>query len=153
MRIRDLAPDDLPEVVRLVTEVLGEYGFDAQVGGIEQDLRGAPERYGGERAGFWVGNVDGALVGTVGIRPKDAATCELKRLYLRPGQRGRGLGQTLYDHAEAFARRAGYDRIWLDSSRRFTQAHRLYRRNGFVLVEHVDNAWEDDVYEKTLIRA
>ena len=97
--------------------------------------------------------MQGELVGTVAIRPKDAATCELKRLYLVPGQRGLGLGQALYDHAEAFARAAGYERIGLDSSRRFTRAHRLYQRNGFVLVEHIDNDWEDDVYEKTLTRA
>ena len=152
-RIRDLTPEDLPAVRRLVDQVLGEYGFTSQVGGVDQDLRDARERYGGGRAGFWVAEVQGELVGTVAIRPKDAATCELKRLYLVPGQRGLGLGQALYDHAEAFARAAGYERIGLDSSRRFTRAHRLYQRNGFVLVEHIDNDWEDDVYEKTLTRA
>jgi GNAT superfamily N-acetyltransferase len=84
------------------------------------------------------------------VRPKEGATCEIKRLYLRADLRGAGLGQALYEHAERFARAAGYARIWLDSSRRFARAHRLYRRNGFVLVESLDNDWEDDVYEKTL---
>jgi GNAT superfamily N-acetyltransferase len=86
----------------------------------------------------------------VAIRPKEGRTCELTRLYLRPDRRGAGLGQRLYEHAEAFARRAGYERIWLDSSRRFVVAHRLYQRNGFRLVESLDNDWEDDVYEKPL---
>jgi putative acetyltransferase len=152
LRIRDLTVEDLPVVHRLIEQVLAEYGFSTQVGGIEQDLREARERYGGGRAGFWVGEVDGEIVGSVAIRPKWSAqgTCELKRLYLLPGQRGRGVGQALYDHAEAFARAAGYERLWLDSSRRFTKAHRLYQRNGFVLLEHIDNDWEDDVYEKSL---
>ena len=44
----------------------------------------------------------------------------------------------------------GYAKLWLDSSRRFTSAHRLYERNGFVLVERLDNDWEDNVYEKSL---
>ena len=84
------------------------------------------------------------------MRPKQNRTCELKRLYVRADRRGYGLGQALYEHAEAFARRAGYDRIWLDSSRRFGKAHRLYERNGFVLVERLDNEWEDNVYERSL---
>jgi putative acetyltransferase len=95
-------------------------------------------------------DADGEVVGTVAIRPKDESTCEIKRLYLHPDARGGGLGQRLYEHAEAFARRAGYGRIWLDSSRRFTRARKLYERNGFELLEEVDNAWEDNVYEKRL---
>jgi putative acetyltransferase len=150
LRIRDLEPCDLPAVRHLVEEVLGEFGFTAQVGGIDRDLQEVRVRYGGTAAGFWVADGGGAVVGTVAIRPKDAATCELKRLYVRPDHRGTGLGQRLYEHAEAFARGAGYGRIWLDSSRRFAKAHRLYQRNGFVLVESLQNDWEDDVYEKDL---
>jgi GNAT superfamily N-acetyltransferase len=152
-RIRDLADDDLPAVRRLVEAVLGEFGFTAQVGGVERDLQEVRERYGGTQAGFWVAELEGVVVGTVAIRPKEGRTCELKRLYLRPDQRGTGLGQRLYAHAEAFARAAGYERLWLDSSRRFTGAHRLYRRNGLVLVESLQNDWDDDVYAKVLSRA
>jgi putative acetyltransferase len=149
-RIRLLGPGDVPAVKQLVHEVLGEFGFTAQVGGVEADLAEALDRYGGSAAGFWVADLEGIVVGTVAIRPKEERTCELKRLYLRPDQRGTGLGQRLYEHAEAFARDAGYERIWLDSSRRFARAHRLYQRNGFVLLESLDNDWEDDVYEKRL---
>jgi len=148
--IRPLAPADVPAVKQLVEEVLGEFGFAAQVGGVERDLVETRDRHAGRASGFWVAEVEGVVVGTVAIRPKDAAACELKRLHVRPAERGTGLGQRLYEHAEAFARAAGYERIWLDSSRRFARAHRLYQRNGFVLLESLDNDWEDDVYEKTL---
>jgi putative acetyltransferase len=148
--IRPVEPADVPAVRRLVEDVLGEFGFTAQVGGVERDLADLAGRYGGAQAGFWVADAGGTIVGTVAVRPKDEGRCELKRLYLRPDQRGTGLGQRLYEHAEAFARAAGYERLWLDSSRRFTRAHRLYARNGFVLLEHLDNDWEDDVYEKVL---
>jgi hypothetical protein len=67
---------------------------------------------------------------------------------VNPGARGLGIGQLLYMHGETFARSAGYEKMWLDSSRRFTQARRLFERNGFVLVEELDNDWEDNVYEK-----
>jgi len=155
--IRDYAPGDLDAVRALVGDTLAEFGFARDMGGVERDLADVARSYGMDaadpvapRGGFWVAEENGAIVGTVAIRPKSHGVCELKRLYLRASHRGTGLGQRLYEHAEAFARRAGYRTIWLDSSRRFTRAHRLYQRNGFVLVESLDNEWEDDVYEKTL---
>jgi GNAT superfamily N-acetyltransferase len=157
-RIRPITPADVPAVVRLVAAVLEEHGFAAQMGGVggaggvERDIGEASTRYGASGAGFWVAVAEdsGEVIGTVAVRPKEGRTCEIKRLYLRADRRGAGLGQALYAHAEAFARRCGYERIWLDSSRRFARAHRLYERNGFVLLERIDNAWEDNVYEKRL---
>jgi putative acetyltransferase len=151
MNIRECTARDRAAVTALVEGVLAEYGFPPeQVGSLARDLDALGTLYAGPRARFWVAEVDGALVGTIAVRPKDDRTCEVKRLYLRPDQRGKGLGQALYAHAEAFARAAGYGAIWLDSSRRFAAAHRLYERNGFVLIEHVPNEWDDAVYEKRL---
>jgi putative acetyltransferase len=150
-QVRDYKLVDREAVARLVGDVLAEYGFALKVGGLEDDLREAHSRYTGARAGFWVAEAGAGIVGTVAVRPKGDATCEIKRLYLRADMRGAGLGQVLYAHAEAFARAAGYERIWLESSRRFTKAHRLYERNGFVLVERLENDWEDNVYEKRLV--
>jgi GNAT superfamily N-acetyltransferase len=149
-RIRSYHPEDLERVRALVGDVLAEHGFARDMGSVDRDLEAIGARYAGGRAGFWVAEIDGAIVGTVAVRPKDDRTCELKRLYLCPDRRGTGLGQKLYAHAEAFARAAGYERMWLDSSRRFARARCLYQRNGFVLVESLDNEWEDDVYEKRL---
>jgi GNAT superfamily N-acetyltransferase len=151
--LRTYRPGDRDAVVALVRDVLAEFGFAAQMASLERDLAEAHERYAGERAGFWVAEIDGEVVGTVAIRPKPehgTSTCEIKRLYLRADRRGAGLGQALYAHAEAFARRAGYETIWLDSSRRFAGARKLYERNGFVLTQELDNDWEDNVYEKRL---
>jgi putative acetyltransferase len=149
--IRAYREQDLEAVVLLVKSVLGEYGFAANVGGVEEDLRDVAITYERPRAGFWVAEIEGTIVGTVAIRPKDEQRCELKRLYVRSSARGRGVGRALYAHAEAFARAAGYQRIWLDSSRRFVEARRLYERNGFVLLEELANDWCDNVYEKVLI--
>ncbi len=151
--IRPYRPDDREAVRALVAEVLTEFGFGHAVGGLERDLAEIESRYGGERAGFWVADDGGSIAGTVAVRPKEGLTCELKRLYLRAGHRGAGLGQRLYEHAERFARDAGYEAVWLDSSRRFGKAHRLYERNGFTLLARLDNDWEDNVYEKRLARS
>jgi GNAT superfamily N-acetyltransferase len=149
--VRPYGPADREAVTTLVREVLAEFGFSLKVGGLEQDLAEIEKRYDGGRAGFWVAEGQARIVGTVAIRPKDGAACELKRLYLVSAARGVGAGQKLYAHAEAFARSAGYERIHIDSSRRFVRAHALYARNGFTLVEQLKNEWEDNVYEKSLL--
>jgi GNAT superfamily N-acetyltransferase len=150
MGLRAYRAEDQAAVIALVRSVLAEFGFTAKMEALERDLTEAHARYAGERAGLWVAEIEGEIVGTVAVRPKEGATCEIKRLYLRPDKRGAGLGQALYAHAEAFARGAGYQKIWLDSSRRFARARRLYERNGFSLLEELDNDWDDNVYEKTL---
>ena len=138
--IRDFAKDDLEPVTTLIREVLAEFDFP-----FASTFAGLfPHE------AFWVAELDGEIVGTVAIRPKEGRTCELKRLYVRSSARGHGVGRALYLHAEEFARAAGYERIWLDSSRRFVQARRLYEKMGFVLLEELDNGWEDNVYEKRL---
>lgn len=147
--IRAYRQDDYEAVVALVTNVLAEYGFSAHIGGVQADLAAIAEGY--ARGGFWVAEHEGAIAGTVAIRPKKDKTCELKRLYVSKAVRGHGIGRALYDHAEAFARSAGYDRIWLDSSRKFVEARRLYEKNGFVLLEEIANEWCDNVYEKRLV--
>jgi len=148
--IRAYRKEDLDAVAALVATVLAEYGFSAHVGGVRRDLESIEESYGDAKAGFWVAEIDGTIVGTVAIRPKQGATCELKRLYVSRDARGRGVGRALYAHAEAFAKSAGYDRVWLDSSRKFVEARRLYEKNGFVLLEELANEWCDNVYEKRL---
>jgi N-acetylglutamate synthase-like GNAT family acetyltransferase len=139
--IRRYRPEDHDAVVALVGDVLAEHAFALPGSRLERDL---------EHADFWVAELDGAVVGTVAVRPKEAKTCELKRLYVSRAARGRGVGTALYAHAEAFARAQGYERIWLDSSRRFAEARRLYEKNGFTLIEELDNEWCDNVYEKRL---
>lgn len=147
--IRACEPSDQPRVASLIANVLAEHRFDfAQVGALDEDFSSLGSL--GERSGFWLGEAGSQVLGTVAIRPKDGDRCKLKRLYVRADWRGMGIGEALYCHAEDFARAAGYKRIWLDSSRRFDRAQRLYLRHGFQLLEQLDNEWEDTRYEKLL---
>ena len=65
--------------------------------------------------------------------------------------RSPGLPALLVERALRPSTARVYDRVWLDSSRRFGRAHKLYERNGFTLVERVDNDWEDNIYAKRLV--
>lgn len=59
---------------------------------------------------------------------------QLKRMYLRPSMRGRGLGRELLGVALDWARAHGKRLVRLDTSERMVVAQRLYEANGFVRV-------------------
>lgn len=56
---------------------------------------------------------------------------EIKRMYVRPTFRRRGIGHALLDGLIGEARNAGYHRLRLDSGRFMKEAHSLYRSVGF----------------------
>jgi GNAT superfamily N-acetyltransferase len=75
----------------------------------------------------------GAPAGCVALKPLgEAGACEIKRLFVRPVARGAGLGEALVAAVIAFARRAGYRQIKLDTLAEMIGARALYRRLGFV---------------------
>lgn len=74
---------------------------------------------------------DGAAVGTAALRRIAPDTAEIKRMYVQPAARGRGLGRALLDRMIEGAETAGYERIRLDSARFMREAQALYRANGF----------------------
>jgi GNAT superfamily N-acetyltransferase len=60
---------------------------------------------------------------------------EIKRMYVQPAYRGKGIGRALIEDLIAEAREIGYQRIRLDSARYMKEAHSLYRSVGFQEIE------------------
>jgi len=57
---------------------------------------------------------------------------EVKRMYVKPGQRGRGIGKRVLDELEAVARKCGLRLLRLETGIHNAEALALYRRAGFV---------------------
>lgn len=77
----------------------------------------------------------GEFTGCVAVRKKDTAIAELKRMYIKPGFRNKGLGSALLKKALRFAGNAGYKKIRLDTLAQMTNAISLYTKAGFTQIE------------------
>jgi len=74
---------------------------------------------------------DGRAIGCGGVCRFDEARAELKRMYVVPEARGRGLGRLLLAELEAEARRLGYAGIVLETGDRQPEALGLYVSAGY----------------------
>jgi ribosomal protein S18 acetylase RimI-like enzyme len=128
-----------PEELHLVRALFREYadglGIDLCFQGFEEELAGLPGGYSPPGGGLWLARDGDDLAGCAALRPIDAATAEMKRLYVRPAFRGRGLGRRLAEHVLGTAASAGYQRVCLDTLPSMTDAIRLYRALGFNPIE------------------
>ena len=80
---------------------------------------------------FYLVRRDGGVVGMGGVRRTGDGASEMKRVFVRPDQRGGGLGATIVRRLVADATAFGYARMRLDSGPFMTSAHRLYEAEGF----------------------
>ena len=126
-----LIPVELPLVRRLFQEYANGLGIDLCFQDFEAELAGLPGRYTRPGGGLWLALCGSEPAGCVAIRPLESETCEMKRLYVRPGHRGQGLGRRLVERVLAAAIEAGYQRICLDTLPSMTDAVRLYQLLGF----------------------
>jgi putative acetyltransferase len=93
-----------------------------------------PEEVTDGRGAFLVAYIDGQPVGCGAVRRIDPAVAEIKRMYVAPEARGRGVGRQVLLKLEAEARRLGATRLVLETGPRQPEALALYSRAGFVQV-------------------
>ncbi|MCB8822065.1 GNAT family N-acetyltransferase [Microvirga rosea] len=99
------------------------------------DLLRAGSSFDRKGGAFWVVEDErGRVCACVAVDFPEEGTAELHRLYVRPDRRGGGLGASLVRQAEDHARERQARRMIFWSDTRFTTAHRLYQRLGYVQV-------------------
>ena len=83
---------------------------------------------------FLVAYLDNVAVGCGAVRRLDQATAEIKRMYVDPSVRGRGIGRALVAALEREARLVGVTRIVLETGTRLVPAIKLYESMGYARI-------------------
>jgi putative acetyltransferase len=127
---------DSPLQVARARELFLEYaqslGFSLCFQGFDKELAGLPGDYAPPEGRLLLTEYDGRLAGCVALHSLEPGICEMKRLYLRPEFRGKGLGRALAERIIAEARLIGYRRMRLDTVEPVMRdAVAMYRKLGF----------------------
>ncbi len=127
--------DDVAVAKRLFREYADSLGFDLCFQDFERELARMPGDYGPPGGRLRLAVVHGVPAGCIAIRKLDGDICEMKRLYVRPTFRRRGIGKRLAEEGVRDARSLGYRVIRLDTIPAMAAATALYRSLGFVEIE------------------
>ena len=147
-QVRRAGPADHDGVVRELAAYFAFLGEDLDPAGLDHDVVDWQGEYDGATGVMLVVvNRDDEVVGTAGVRRLAPGVAELKRMWLRPDCRGRGLARRLMDRCLDEARALGGRVLRLDSERdRLAVAVRLYRGYGFVEIPDYNRNPRADVW-------
>ncbi len=130
--IREAIGDgDIASVRTLLIEYQTELGIDLTFQGFADELKNLPGAYASPAGCLFIALIGDQAAGCVGLRQFDQASCEMKRLYVRPEFRKAKLGIELARHVIVKARQLGYQRMLLDTLPTMQRAQRMYEQIGF----------------------
>ena len=136
--IRPVAADDNAVLAGLLRDVMEEFGATGAGTSLhDPEMLDMASAYAGHGCAYFVIESAAGLAGGGGLGPLaggEPGVCELRKMYLRPEARGRGLGRAMLERCLDAARKLGYKRLYLETRQTMRQARRLYERNGFTPV-------------------
>ncbi len=134
--IRPATGDDLPRIRQLVRDYVEWIALDLAFQEIDAEIDGLPGEYAPPRGVLLVACPDGEQpAAMIALRPIDEDVAEMKRLYVSPSARGRGLARALILRLLDEARALGYQEIRLDTLPMMGDAQALYASLGFQDIE------------------
>jgi ribosomal protein S18 acetylase RimI-like enzyme len=125
----------IAQVRQLFEEYAALQSFDHCFQNFQQELDNFPGGYAPPEGGLWLALTDQEkAVGCVALRRLEPGIGEMKRLYVRPEHRGKGLGRRLAKTVLEEGAGIGYRLIRLETKPEMTEAIRLYESLGFTRI-------------------
>lgn len=129
-------PVQIAQARELFLEYAESLGFSLCFQNFDKELASLPGDYAPPGGCLLLAEYEKQLAGCVALHPFAPGVCEMKRLYLRPNFRGKGLGRILAGRILAEARQIGYKHMRLDTVEPLMKdAVAMYRRLGFKEIE------------------
>jgi putative acetyltransferase len=131
-----IVPAESAAQLDAIRELLLEYWQNRKlelfVFNFDQELAGLPGAYAPPDGRLFLAQWENKPAGCVALRKLESGICEMKRLYLSPKFRGKGVGKILAEFIIHEARNIGYQKMRLDTIQsNMQEAMALYRQLGF----------------------
>ncbi len=150
--IRDWQARDRTCTSEVIRSILTDYGLPWESTGADLDVINVEECYLATGGEFWIIEKQNTIVGTSAyypiVRGKNAV--EIRKMYLLPIARGKGLGRYLLQELENAIAFRGFKQIWLETASVLVEAVQLYETSGYLPTEGVETPRCDRVYFKHL---
>jgi len=149
------SPAQIAQIRELFLEYAQSLGFSLCFQNFDKELAGLPGDYCPPDGRLLLAEFEGDVAGCVALHKFEAGICEMKRLYLRPQFRGKGLGRIMAEAIILEARNIGYERMRLDTVEPVMKdAVAMYRRFGFrEIAPYRANPMEGTLYMELDLRA
>ena len=133
--IRPIRAADDAAVAVIIRDVMASFGATGpEYSSSDPEVGAMSAAYDGARFAYFVLEEGARVLGCGGIAPLaggEPDVCELRKMYLLPEARGRGLGEQMLHHCLEAARMRRYRRCYLETLSGMDAAQRLYVRAGF----------------------
>ncbi len=140
------AYNHLEQIKQLFTAYTKSLDINLDFQNYSQELKNLPGQYNIPQGILYIALVDNKPAGCIALRKIGQNDCEMKRLYVDPNFRGLGLGKLLSQKLLKYAKKQGYNYMYLDTLDTLLPAVQLYRKLGFVAT----NAYYETPLENTL---
>jgi putative acetyltransferase len=148
---------DSEEQIAVIRELFQEYahslGFSLCFQSFDKELAGLPGDYAPPEGRLLLATYEGTPAGCVALHQLGTGICEMKRLYVRPQFRRKGLGRALAERIIADAQQIGYEQLRLDTVEPMMQAAVvMYLQLGFrEIAPYRENPIEGALYMELTI--
>jgi putative acetyltransferase len=149
------SPAQIEEARTLFREYETGLGISLCFQNFEQELANLPGDYNPPDGRLLLCEHDGLVAGCIALRKLEPGVCEMKRLYIRPTFRGKGLGKFLVNTIIHEASEMGYQSMRLDTlPGRMDDAIKLYRSLGFKeIAPYYENPSPETLYMELTLQS
>jgi len=124
----------LQDAVNLFNEYANSLNISLAFQNFSEELKNINSMYGSPTGSLLLAYENEVAIACAAYRKIEQGTCELKRMYIQPSHRGKGIGQKLLDLLCESAKQNGYTFMRLDTLDTMLSALSLYRKNGFYTI-------------------